>query len=104
MTPWWKYTAIGTGNVGADLDLGAQIGYSDLSDDVDLDGDGLENDSYSDFHDGLLSASMTFPLGKYFSLTPELYYSFALSSDAEDRIENESVDGDDCNFIYGGLP
>ena len=88
---------------GYTLDLGAQIGYYDLNDDVDLDGDGLENDSYSDFHDGLLSASMTFPLDKYVSITPEIYYSFALSSDAEDMIKNSSVDGDDSDFIYGGV-
>ncbi len=85
------------------LDLGAQVGYYDLDDDVDLDGDGIADDSYSDFHDGLLSASMTLPIGKYFAVTPELYYSFSLSSDAEDLIENESVDGNDSDFVYGGV-
>ncbi len=88
---------------GYTLDLGAQIGYSDLDDDVALDADGIANDSYSDFHDGLLSASMTFQLDKYFSITPELYYSFPLSSDSDDLIENTSVDGDDSDFIYGGV-
>ena len=46
---------------------------------------------------------MTFPMGEYFAITPELYYSFALSSDSEDLIEELSVDGDDSNFLYGGL-
>jgi hypothetical protein len=44
---------------------------------------------------------MTFPIGKYMSITPELNYSFALSSDAEDYIEAGSADGDD-SYIYGG--
>lgn len=88
---------------GYTLDLGAQIAYSDLDDDVALDSDGIANDSYSELHDGLLSASMTFPMGEYFSITPELYYSFALSSDAEDLIESASVDGDDSDFVYGGV-
>lgn len=88
---------------GYTLDLGAQIAYSDLDDDVELDKDGLANDSYSALHDGTLSASMTFPVGEYFTITPEVYYTFALSSDAEDLLEAASYDGDDSDFIYGGV-
>jgi hypothetical protein len=44
---------------------------------------------------------MTFPIGKYFSITPEVNYSFALSSDAEDYIKAGSADNDD-SYIYGG--
>jgi len=72
----------------ASLDLGAAIGYSD-------------NDTYSEFHDGLISASMSFPVGKYLSITPELYYSFALSDEAESAIES-GPSGDD-SFFYGGV-
>ncbi len=71
------------------LDLGALVSYLDDSEDYDA------------FHNGVVSASMTFPLGKYFSLTPEVNYSFSLSSDAEDYIKAGSADDDD-NYIYGG--
>jgi hypothetical protein len=60
-----------------------------------------DNEDYDAFHNGVLSASMTFPIGKYMSITPEINYSFALSSDAEDYIEAGSADGDD-SYVYGG--
>ena len=78
--------AIGENN---SLDLGALVSYMD------------DDEDYDDFHNGVLSASMTFPLGKYFSLTPEVNYSFALSDDAEDYIKAGSADDDD-NYFYGG--
>ncbi len=71
------------------LDLGALVSYMD------------DNEDYNDFHNGVLSASMTFPIGKYFSITPEMNYSFALSSDAEDVIKAGSADDDD-SYFYGG--
>ena len=93
------------------LDLGAQIGYlaaedSDSYSEVTRDVNNnwvSTGEAYREFHDGKLSASMTFPLGEYFSLTPELYYSFPLSSKAEDLIESLSVTGDDSDFVYGGV-
>ena len=65
------------------LDLGASAGYYNI-------------DDYSALHDGVLSASMTFPVGEYLSVTPEVYYSFPLSSDADDDAELD-------NEFYGGL-
>ena len=76
---------------GMALDLGAQIGYYDLDD-----------SNYSEFHDGLVSASMTFAVNDYVSVTPELYYSFALTDEAEADIIAGSSDNDD-NHIYGGV-
>lgn len=70
------------------LDLGLSVGYSD-------------NETYNEFHDGLISASMSFPVGKYVSITPELYYSFALSDEAETAIE--SGPSNDDSFFYGGV-
>jgi len=67
------------------LDLGASAGYYNYSD-----------KDYSALHDGLLSASITFPVNDYLSITPEVYYSFPLSNDAED------IEGLDNEF-YGGL-
>jgi hypothetical protein len=75
---------------GMALDLGAQVGY--LDDDAD----------YSEFHDGRVSASMTFPINDYISVTPELYYSFALTSESELAIAGGSYDADD-NHFYGGV-
>ena len=78
---------------GTALDLGAQVGY--MNDD--------EAD-YSEFHDGLISASMTFAVNDYVSVTPELYYAFALTSESETRIIDPgfSVDGEESH-IYGGI-
>jgi uncharacterized protein (TIGR02001 family) len=70
------------------LDLGLSFGYTDNSD-------------WSGFSDGLLSASMSFPIGKYIAITPEIYWSFALSDDASDAFK-EGPSGDD-NFVYGGV-
>jgi hypothetical protein len=70
------------------LDLGGSVSYYSY-DDTD----------YSELHDGLISASMTFPIGEYCSLTPSLTYAFPLSSDAE--VELMDMDGDDSHFIAG---
>jgi len=70
------------------LDLGLAFGYSD-------------NESYNAFQDGVLSAAMSFPIGEYIAITPEIYWSFALSSDASDAIESGPSNKD--NFVYGGV-
>jgi hypothetical protein len=89
------YITLGVGHSlpvgeGMALDLGAQIGFMD--DDAD----------YSEFHDALISASMTFAINDYVSVTPELYYSFALTNDAEMMIAGGSVDGED-DHVFGGV-
>lgn len=76
---------------GLALDLGARIGYYDLDD-----------TNYSEFHDGLVSAAMTFAINDYLSVTPELYYSFALTNEAEADIITVSSDGDD-DHLFGGV-
>ncbi|MFH1218181.1 MAG: hypothetical protein V1706_16935 [Pseudomonadota bacterium] len=85
------------------LDLGAKVGYYDIDDESTIADPDDPSDAYSGFHDGVLSASMTFPMGEYFSITPELYYSFPLTSDAEDVIESGSANGKDSDYIYGGV-
>jgi uncharacterized protein (TIGR02001 family) len=84
---WYANLSIGHSFAIAErysLDLGLALGYYD------------QEGGYSELHDGLLSASMSFPVGEYVTITPELYWSFALTDDAEDSI------GDD-GFVYGGL-
>ncbi len=75
---------------GMALDLGAQVGF--LDDDA----------NYSEFHDALISASMSFTINDYVSVTPELYYSFALTSDSELLIAGGSVDAED-DHLFGGV-
>ena len=70
------------------LDLGLSFGYTDNAD-------------WSGFSDGLVSVSMSFPIGKYIAITPEMYYSYALSNDASDAFKTGPSNDD--NFFYGGL-
>lgn len=97
---WYANLAIGHSFMIAEnysLDLGLSVGY------YFIDG-GAPSDSgedYSEFHDGLLSASMSFPINEYFTITPELYWSFALSNEASDAIETGPSNED--NFVYGGI-
>jgi len=72
------------------LDLGLSFGYLD------------DNNGYSEFHDGNLSASMSFPIGEYVAITPEIYWSFPLTSEAGDLIQGASISDND-NFVYGGV-
>ena len=85
------------------LDLGLQVSYWDVDDESTYADPDDSGDAYSNFHDGILSAAMSFPVGEYFTITPELYYVFPLSDDAEDFMKDESVSGDDDDFIYGGV-
>lgn len=78
------------------LDLGLSIGYYSID-----GGDPVDGSDYSEFHDGLLSASMTFPINEYVSITPEIYWSFALSGGASDLFELGPSNDD--NYVYGGV-
>jgi len=84
-------------NENLNLDLGAQAGYMDDN-----------GNTYDAWHDGLLSASISFPVNEYVTVTPEIYYSFPLSSKASDpnqvaSMENFSRTGTDDDFLYGGI-
>ncbi len=95
------------------LDLGAQISYLS-ADDASTYGEVINGaqsttNAYSALHDGLLTASMTFPINQYVSITPQINYSFPLSGDASDLLEVTSLDyngtmgsGDD-SFVYAGV-
>lgn len=54
---------------------------------------------YSALHNGEISASTSIPVYKAISISPMIAYSFSLSDDAEEALEN--ADGD-SNFFYGG--
>lgn len=88
------------------LDLGAQVSYLAADDANSYEDPNETGKAYRNFHDGLLSASLKIPVNQYISVTPQLYYSFPLSSDADDRlkIDNMNVIGKtDADFVYGGV-
>ena len=60
-------------------------------------------EDFSALHDGNLWTGLTIPVNSYFSIIPKIQYSFPLSSDSDDRIEANSFNGKDSNFLYGGL-
>ena len=71
------------------LDLSAAIGYADY-------------EGYSEFHDGTLSASMTFVVDDYISVTPMVAYTFGLTGKAKDYIMDGSWDSEK-DHLYGGV-
>ncbi|MBA3007554.1 MAG: hypothetical protein KJ900_11795 [Proteobacteria bacterium] len=83
------------------LDLGAQASY--LSADEASTFADANGDSYSNFHDGMLSVGVTVPVSTYITINPKLSYTFALSNDAQDLMQASSKNGNDDNFIYGGV-
>jgi hypothetical protein len=76
------------------LDLGLSLGYAD------------DGDTYNELHDGVVSVALPIAVNDFFTITPELYASFALSSDAEDLLEAanlEVIEEKDSTFVYGGI-
>ena len=103
--PGW-YVTLGVShsfalNDDLSLDLGGEIGY--LSADDKGSYSDTNGGSYSEFHNGLLSASMSYAFARYFTVTPELYYSFPLNNEAKEQIKGYSTMSDDTEFIYGGV-
>ncbi len=103
--PGW-YTTLGvshsipvTDNIT--LDLAGVVSY--LAADEATSYSDADGGSYSNFHDGVLSLGLTIPVAQYFTITPKLSYTFALSGDAQDIMKGFSKNGDDDNFIYGGV-
>lgn len=81
------------------LDLGASVSYNAENLIMGTDADG---DEFSDFYNGEISASMSFPVTEAISVGPMVAYTFPLSDDAEDAIEAISDDGD-SSIVYGGV-
>jgi len=85
------------------LDLGAQGSYLSADDETTFADPNDSSSAYSDFHDGTLSAGLTIPVSNLIVVTPKISYTFALSGDAKDLIGGASKEGDDDNFVYGGI-
>jgi len=75
---------------GMTLDLGGSVGYMSVDD-----------TTYSEFHDGLISVGLTIPMSKYITFSPGISYSFGLSKEADTAImAGPSADSD---LFYGGI-
>ena len=89
------------------LELGGSVSYlaGDSEDDYpEIDDDGEPTgDKFSNLHDGTISASLPITVTEYVTVTPSIAYIFPLSSDAENRMEALSVEGDETDFVYGGV-
>jgi len=86
------------------LDLGARAGYYISATDSFTEANSSEK--YSAFHDGVLSAALTIPVGQYLTVSPQLSWSFPLSSKAKDRLEadNLALLGEEkSSFFFGGI-
>ncbi|MBU0514122.1 MAG: hypothetical protein KJ621_05060 [Proteobacteria bacterium] len=103
---WYISAAIGhslpiTSDIS--LDLGAKVNYLKADEASSFSEGDLGVDAYSSFHDGVISAAITFPVNSFITITPQVAYSFPLGSKASDLIEAWSISGDDSDFIYGGV-
>jgi hypothetical protein len=84
---------------GLNLNLGASASYNINNKVMGFDEDG---DDFSNFYNAELSSSLNIPVWKTITVTPKMAYSFPLSNDAENAIENISDDGDK-DIFYGGV-
>jgi hypothetical protein len=86
------------------LDLAGSISY------MSNKSQGSAGSNFSDLHDGNISAGLKIPINKYFSIKPNLQYSFPLSSAASREIKAGSLTNNgvgfgngDSNYVYGGI-
>ena len=93
------------------LQLGASASYL-LSNDANTypkynDNYQPTSDKFSNFHDGVLTASLPINVAKYLTVAPTVSYSFPLSSDAKNEImargKLANPADNDSSFFYGGL-
>jgi uncharacterized protein (TIGR02001 family) len=89
------------------LELAASASYlksDDAEDYPEIDDNGTTTgDKFSNFHDGVISASLPIAIDQYVTVTPSLSYTFPLSSDASNEMEWRSQRSKDDNFVYGGV-
>jgi hypothetical protein len=90
------------------LDLGASAGYfagsSNYWKTYESSTGGYTGKKYSAFHDGMLLAGLTFPIGKFLAVQPVVQYWFPLSSEAKRKIDGNSYNPNgylDDNLVFG---
>ncbi len=87
------------------LDLAGSVGYYHYDDDSfkEVDDDlSPTSDTYSNFHEGLVSVGLTIPINDYLTVAPGVSYSFPLSDEADNFITASSF-SNDSDFLYGGV-
>jgi hypothetical protein len=82
------------------LDLAGSVSYYYYNDNSVTEANSTK--TYRDFHNGLISAGLTIPLGKYFNVKPLVAYSFPLSDTADDFLTAASY-SNKSDFFYGGV-
>lgn len=105
--PGW-YTTLGIGHsfpVTGDitLDLGGLVSYLAADEASTYHHPVDTNDAYSSFHEGVLSVGFTVPVNTYINVIPKLSYTFGVTSDAREFMRANSKDGNDDDFLYGGV-
>jgi len=86
----------------ATLGLSASAMYLDSDDEGAYPDPDDADDAFSGWLYMQLGAEINIPVGRYLTVTPEVYYSFSLSDDADTLIEDGSWDNHHDHF-FGGV-
>ncbi len=81
------------------LNIGASASYNLNNKVMGFDADG---DDFSNFYNAEFLCSVNIPIWKSISITPKIAYSFPLSNDAKEAMEDISDDGQK-DIFYGGI-
>ncbi len=60
-------------------------------------------EKYNNFHDGVLSATLPITPMKYLTIAPTVSWVFPLCDDASNEMKGRSKNGQQDNFLYGGI-
>ncbi len=90
--PWYQ----------ASLSLSASAMYLDSKDKGAYPDPDDPGDEFSDWLYLQVGAEVNIPVGKYLTVTPKVYYSFSLSDEAKDLLEDNSWDNHHDHF-FGGI-
>ena len=83
------------------LSFGAWVGYWDLPEGTGVSSS--ETREYKKLNDGNAWIAFDIFLNEYFTLTPHVYYTRAISNKAEEYLESLSFNGKVHWWVYGGL-
>lgn len=60
-------------------------------------------DKFSNFHDGVITASLPIALFQHITVAPTVSWVFPLSDDAKNEMKGRSKNGKEDNYLYGGV-
>jgi hypothetical protein len=61
------------------------------------------SEKYSNFHDGVISATLPITPMKYLTIAPTVSWVFPLCDDASNEMKGRSKNGQQDSFLYGGI-